>query len=99
MIESNKLVEQLNYERFRDIDKIAKFKVKLRLFVKDYISNHTYVSSNKLARLYLEHRNYKGYNKYTLLHRLSNRFGKILVEWVKAGKLVKYNSKQYKRVL
>ncbi len=101
MIEPEILQEQLDYDCYKDKEKSLQFRVKLRLFTQDYISEHTYVNSRKLAKLYLEYRNYEkiaGIDKNKILHRLSNRFSKILVDLKKDGLLVKYSSKQYKKV-
>ncbi len=95
------LQEQLDYDHFKDHERILQFRAKLRKFVRDYISEHSYVNSRKLAKLYLEYRNYEkkaGIDKNKILHRLSNRFSKILVDFKKAGLIAKYNAKQYKKV-
>lgn len=101
MIESELLQEQLDYDHFKDHERILQFRAKLRKFVREYISEHSYVNSRKLAKLYLEYRNYEkkdGFDKNKIINRLSFRFSNLLIDFKKAGLIAKYNAKQYKKV-
>ena len=104
MIEPEILHDQLDYDRYKDNDKVLQFRAKLRKFTEEYLSKHTYIRASTLAKEYLA---FRGGSKRvypteynTIIHRLTVRFSRILMDFQSKGILKKYNnSGQYKKIV